>query len=104
MQVYPVGEPELFDGSPEVAMDLHYAFSQQGLNNHGFFLVIGGRVALSLGNIRWPAEVFGNSPCFGHRVSTLERAGQAGGGVEVRFPDRTDNRCPIADPVCLPAL
>jgi hypothetical protein len=30
--------------------------------------------------------------------------GQAGGGVEVRFPKRSLNRCPIADPVFLPPL
>ena len=30
--------------------------------------------------------------------------GQSGGGVEVRFPRRTHNRCPIADPAQLPAL
>jgi hypothetical protein len=30
--------------------------------------------------------------------------GQSGGGVEVMFPNKTDNRCPIADPIVLPAL
>jgi len=30
--------------------------------------------------------------------------GQSGGGVEVRFPRLTQNRCPIADPAQLPAL
>ncbi|HWA47236.1 MAG TPA: hypothetical protein VG742_03135 [Dongiaceae bacterium] len=30
--------------------------------------------------------------------------GQSGGGVEVRFPKDTNNRCPIADPVILPPL
>ena len=30
--------------------------------------------------------------------------GQSGGGVEVKFTSSTDNRCPIADPVILPAL
>lgn len=30
--------------------------------------------------------------------------GQSGGGVEVKFTSRTNNRCPIADPVVLPAL
>lgn len=30
--------------------------------------------------------------------------GQSGGGVEVRFPRKTQNRCPIANPVVLPAM
>lgn len=30
--------------------------------------------------------------------------GQSGGGVEVRFPHPTPNRCPIADPVLLPVM
>jgi hypothetical protein len=30
--------------------------------------------------------------------------GQSGGGVEVKFVSQTDNRCPIADPIVLPAL
>jgi hypothetical protein len=30
--------------------------------------------------------------------------GQSGGGVEVKFPSLTKNRCPIADPVLLPEL
>jgi hypothetical protein len=30
--------------------------------------------------------------------------GQSGGGVEVRFPRSTTNRCPIADPVLLPVM
>lgn len=30
--------------------------------------------------------------------------GQSGGGVEVRFPKATINRCPVADPVFLPAM
>lgn len=30
--------------------------------------------------------------------------GQSGGGVEVRFPRSTINRCPIADPVLLPVM
>ena len=30
--------------------------------------------------------------------------GQSGGGVEVRFPKSTNNRCPIADPVALPVM
>jgi hypothetical protein len=30
--------------------------------------------------------------------------GQSGGGVEVKFTSLTQNRCPIADPVILPAL
>ena len=30
--------------------------------------------------------------------------GQSGGGVEVKFPNFTANRCPIADPVVLPAM
>jgi hypothetical protein len=30
--------------------------------------------------------------------------GQSGGGVEVKFPSLTQNRCPIADPVILPQL
>jgi hypothetical protein len=30
--------------------------------------------------------------------------GQSGGGVEVRFPRPSFNRCPIADPVVLPAM
>jgi hypothetical protein len=30
--------------------------------------------------------------------------GQSGGGVEVKFPRSTRNRCPIADPVLLPAM
>lgn len=30
--------------------------------------------------------------------------GQSGGGVEVKFVNLTQNRCPIADPIVLPAL
>jgi hypothetical protein len=30
--------------------------------------------------------------------------GQSGGGVEVKFTSKTDNRCPIADPIMLPPL
>jgi len=30
--------------------------------------------------------------------------GQSGGGVEVKFTSLTKNRCPIADPIVLPAL
>ena len=30
--------------------------------------------------------------------------GQSGGGVEVKFTSLTNNRCPIADPIVLPAL
>jgi hypothetical protein len=30
--------------------------------------------------------------------------GQSGGGVEVRFPRATNNRCPIANPVLLPSM
>lgn len=30
--------------------------------------------------------------------------GQSGGGVEVKFPKRTQNRCAIADPVILPVM
>jgi hypothetical protein len=30
--------------------------------------------------------------------------GQSGGGVEVKFINLTNNRCPIADPIVLPAL
>lgn len=30
--------------------------------------------------------------------------GQSGGGVEVRFPHKVATRCPVADPVLLPAL
>lgn len=43
-------------------------------------------------------------PCFIECGASVPLYGQSGGGVEVKFPADTDNRCPIADPVVLSPL
>jgi hypothetical protein len=51
---------------------------------------------------RWELQ-----PLAGTRLecgSSVPLYGQSGGGVEVKFTNLTSNRCPIADPIILPAL
>jgi hypothetical protein len=51
---------------------------------------------------RWELQ-----PVAGTRLecgASVPLYGQSGGGVEVKFTNLTQNRCPIADPVILPAL
>lgn len=50
---------------------------------------------------RWELQP---DPCDLECGSSVPLYGQSGGGVEVKFTALTANRCPIADPVVLPAL
>lgn len=50
---------------------------------------------------RWELQP---NPCDLECGASVPLYGQSGGGVEVKFTALTTNRCPIADPVVLPAL
>jgi len=50
---------------------------------------------------RWELQP---TPCVLECGASGPLYGQSGGGVEVKFTATTPNRCPIADPVVLPAL
>jgi len=87
MQLFRLREADQkeFDTITEVAMDLNFARSR----SEEFYLDVGGSQSRERGsNAEHPFRFYGLS----------------GGGVEVKFTSLTNNRCPIADPVVLPAL
>jgi hypothetical protein len=51
---------------------------------------------------RWELQPPANTPI--ECGASVPLYGQSGGGVEVKFPSFTTNRCPIADPVLLPVM
>jgi hypothetical protein len=51
---------------------------------------------------RWELQPLANTPI--ECGAAVPLYGQSGGGVEVKFPSSTTNRCPIADAVLLPAM
>lgn len=51
---------------------------------------------------RW--EIQPDAKTFIECGASVPLYGQSGGGVEIRFPHKSGNRCPIADPVLLPPM